>query len=404
MLSSIIVVKRRSHPVLKPLHPGPKLATTTLARLKRNALVIASVLVAPLVSPATGHAITADEVLIVVNDRSAISQQIGERYRTVRGVPASQVVRIHTEATEEIDRSTFGAEIAQPIAAHLLNHRIQDRILAIVLTKGVPLKIRGTEGRQGTQASVDSELTLLYRVLVQGAADAEGRVANPYFRPGLPAPFTRATSDIYLVTRLDGYTLEDVLELIERAGKPVKRGKVILEGKSAHFWSGSAPGNTWLREASRRLENSGLQVVLTGSGGGVNGEKEVIGDPLAAPFGPVADRPAPVSRIPYFLARRIRVLESMESTPEMVRMLAVTYAEQAIDKAERKYLDEALALAKRATTLRPHEPLVLYALGTVHEARGEHAQAEETFRRLIRLDPKSPYAQQAARRLKHASN
>ena len=94
----------------------------------------------------------------------------------------------------------------------------------------------------------------------------------------------------------------------------------------------------------------------------------------------------------------------MESTPEMVRMLAVTYAEQAIDKAERKYLDEALALAKRATTLRPHEPLVLYALGTVHEARGEHAQAEETFRRLIRLDPKSPYAQQAARRLKHASN
>ena len=526
MLSSIIVVKRRSHPVLKPLHPGPKLATTTLARLKRNALVIASVLVAPLVSPATGHAITADEVLIVVNDRSAISQQIGERYRTVRGVPASQVVRIHTEATEEIDRSTFGAEIAQPIAAHLLNHRLQDRILAIVLTKGVPLKIRGTEGRQGTQASVDSELTLLYRVLVQGAADAEGRVANPYFRPGLPAPFTRATSDIYLVTRLDGYTLEDVLELIERAGKPVKRGKVILEGKSAHFWSGSAPGNTWLKEASRRLENSGLQVVLTGSGGGVNGEKEVIGyagwgsndpatktrspgfqwvpgaiaswfvstsartftrppagwnigpfgdpktyhatspqsligdliaegvtgvvgfvyepfldgtarpevlfpayragftlaesfymalphlswqavvigDPLTAPFGPVADRPAPVSRIPFFLARRVRVLESMESTPEMVRMLAVTYAEQAIDKAERRYLDEALALANRATTLRPHEPLVLYALGTVHEARGEHAQAEETFRRLIRLDPKSPYAQQAARRLKHASN
>src|SRR5207245_7491776 len=117
-------------------------------RLKRNALVIATVLAAPLVSPTTGHAITADEVLIVVNDRSAISQQIGERYRTVRGVPTSQVVTIHTAATEEIDRSTFGAEIAQPIAAHLLNHRLQDRILGIDLTKAVPLKIRGTEGRK----------------------------------------------------------------------------------------------------------------------------------------------------------------------------------------------------------------------------------------------------------------
>src|SRR5262245_27968578 len=155
----------------------------TVARQACSALVVSAALVAPIGWPSPGSAMTADEVLIVVNDRSVISQQIGERYRTVRSVPANQVVRIHTEPVEEIERSTFGAEIAQPIAAHLLNHRLQDRILAIVLTKGVPLKIRGTEGRQGTQASVDSELTLLYRVLVQGAADAEGRVANPYFRP-----------------------------------------------------------------------------------------------------------------------------------------------------------------------------------------------------------------------------
>jgi len=93
----------------------------------------------------------------------------------------------------------------------------------------------------------------------------------------------------------------------------------------------------------------------------------------------------------------------MESTPEMVRMLAVTYAEQAIDKAERKYLDEALALAKRATTLRPHEPLVLYALGRSTRPVASTRRRGD-LRRLIRLDPKSPYAQQAARRLKHASN
>src|SRR5439155_1520651 len=45
----------------------------------------------------------------------------------------------------------------------------------------------------------------------------------------------------------------------------------------------------------------------------------VVGDPLAAPFGPVGNRPAPVSGIPYFLDRRARLLESMERTPEMVR-------------------------------------------------------------------------------------
>src|SRR5262245_2658295 len=496
----------------------------TVARQACSALVVSAALVAPIGWPSPGSAMTADEVLIVVNDRSVISQQIGERYRTVRSVPANQVVQIHTEPVEEIERSTFGAEIAQPIAAHLLNQRLQDRILAIVLTKGVPLKIRGSSGLHGTQASVDSELTLLYRGLVLGPTTAEGRIANPYFSQ--LAPFTRAANDIYLVTRLDGYALEDVLALIERGANPVKRGTVILETKPAWWWSSSASGNAWLKEASRRLRNTGLHVVLTDAGGTVNGEKDVIGyagwgsndpaiktrapgfqwlpgaiaswyvstsartftrppsgwnigpwgdektyhatspqsligdliaegvtgvvgfayepylngtarpevlfpayragftlaesfymalphlswqavvvgDPLTAPFGPVANRPPPVSRIPYFLERRVRVLESMESTPEMVRTLAVTYAEQAMDKAEAKQLDEALALARRAATLRPNEALVLYALGSVHEARHEQAPAEETFRKLIRVDPTSPYAQQAARRLKHTSS
>src|SRR3989454_11878977 len=40
----------------------------------------------------------------------------------------------------------------------------------------------------------------------------------------------------------------------------------------------------------------------------------VIGDPLTAPFRPVADRPPPGSPIPYFLARPVRVLQSQEST------------------------------------------------------------------------------------------
>ena len=48
-------------------------------------------------------------------------------------------------------------------AAWLGRQGAQDRILYIVLTKGLPLRIDGTAGRQGTVSSVDSELTLLYR-------------------------------------------------------------------------------------------------------------------------------------------------------------------------------------------------------------------------------------------------
>jgi len=94
----------------------------------------------------------------------------------------------------------------------------------------------------------------------------------------------------------------------------------------------------------------------------------------------------------------------MESTPEMVRMLAVTYAEQAIDKAERNTWTKPWRSRSAQTTLRPHEPLVLYALGTVHEARGEHAQAEENLPEAH--PPRSEVAVRPTGRtaVKHASN
>src|SRR5204863_9927234 len=113
-----------------------------------------------------------------------------------RGV-ALQLARISTDPQEEIDRDTFRREIEQPIAAHLLRNRLPDQILAIVLTKGVPLKIRGSAGPKGSQASVDSELTLLYRALVRGPVSPEGRVPNPLFDPHPRVPFPRADYDTY---------------------------------------------------------------------------------------------------------------------------------------------------------------------------------------------------------------
>ena len=468
-------------------------------------------------------------MLIVVNERSPVSVRIGERYRGARGIPRENVARIQTDPREEVDRATFTTEIEWPIAAHLKSHRLQDRILVIVLTKGVPLKIRGSSGPDGTQASVDSELTLLYRALVQGPLRPAGRVANPYFRGEPLAPFLRAAYDIYLVTRLDGYSLEDVLGLTERASTPTRRGKVILETRRTFFWSRfwdrSATGDAWLREASERLKDSGLEVMFTAGHRIAHGEKDVIGytgwgsndpenrartpgfqwlpgaiafwfvstsartfdrpppgwtigswndpksfyagspqsligdliaegvtgtfgfvyepsvtrtvlpqilfpayragftlaesfyaampylswravvigDPLVAPFGPVANRPAAASGVSLFLQRRAQVLETIVNrarTPGTVRALALTYAEQAMEKTRESNLREAIILATRAARLAPGEPAVLYTLGDVLEAQGQNAQAEETFRTLIRLDPTSLYAQQAAGRLR----
>jgi hypothetical protein len=54
-------------------------------------------------------------------------------------------------------------QIEQPIWTCIATRRMHDRILYIVLTKDVPIRLIGTSERNGTRSSVDSELTLLYR-------------------------------------------------------------------------------------------------------------------------------------------------------------------------------------------------------------------------------------------------
>ena len=72
-------------------------------------------------------------------------------------------------------------QIQAPIADWIRKNSAQDRILYIVLTKGIPLRVKGTSGRDGTMASVDSELTLLYRRLTGAEPPLAGPLANPYF-------------------------------------------------------------------------------------------------------------------------------------------------------------------------------------------------------------------------------
>ena len=117
----------------------------------------------------------------------------------------------------------------------------------------MPIRIAGTGGRSGTVSSVDSELTLLYRRHVGQLAAIVGFVPNPYFAGTAPvstvAPFTHEKYDIYLVTRLDGYTLEDAIGLIDRGAAPVRDGRFILDERAS--WNEN--GNTWLHQAADRL-------------------------------------------------------------------------------------------------------------------------------------------------------
>jgi uncharacterized protein (TIGR03790 family) len=218
-------------------------------------------------------------VLVVANAASPPSIDVAEYYVKRRHIPADQLLKITTSTADQVTRAEYELTIQAPISAWLGRHSAQDRILYIVLTKGVPLRIAGTGGRTGTVSSVDSELALLYRRMAGEAVAPNGSIPNPYYLGDNPlakaARFSHATHDIYLVTRLDGFTPDDVKALVDRGLRPVTTGRVLLDQRAG---LNDRP-NDWLAEAARRLEAQGLgeRVILEQSSRLVEPEKGVLG-------------------------------------------------------------------------------------------------------------------------------
>jgi Tfp pilus assembly protein PilF len=81
---------------------------------------------------------------------------------------------------------------------------------------------------------------------------------NPYFlgdREITEArPFTHRDFDIFLVSRLDGYTVNDALALIERGSSARGDGKIVLDQRGALV---NRTGESWIDFAAQRLTAQG---------------------------------------------------------------------------------------------------------------------------------------------------
>lgn len=249
-------------------------------RLRRSLLLRLFLLGSVLASSGTAGAQTAENVVVVVNDESVVSRQVAEYYVAKRGIPARNVVHLRTSSEESIERSAYVATIEQPIGAAIVREGLQDRALYLVLTKGVPLRVNGTSGPNGTVASVDSELTLLYRRMLGQTPAVTGRIDNPYFLGdrdlSQARPFSHRDGDIFLVSRLDGFTLADIRALIDKGTAPTREGRVVLDQQDKLV---DRAGESWLDLAARRLTAAGFgdRVVLDTTVQGVRDVTSVLG-------------------------------------------------------------------------------------------------------------------------------
>jgi uncharacterized protein (TIGR03790 family) len=224
-----------------------------------------------LVTAGALHAQSGENVLLVVNKNDAISRQVGEYYRPRRSIPVANVCTISATTDEEINWKTYEDQVERPIAECLMKGNLTDKVLYIVTTSGVPLKIDGPgTGPLTERASVDSELTLLWGKLKGQVFKRPGSLANPLYGHR-DAHFAHPAFPIYLVTRLAAYDFNDIKAMIDRSLVARNRGKFVIDLQSEK----NDAGNNWLRTAAMLLPGS--RVFMDETTNPVYNQKDVIG-------------------------------------------------------------------------------------------------------------------------------
>ena len=231
-----------------------------------------------------------DQVLVVYDSRAADSVLVAEHYAGSAMVPggvggvAGTRPGVHVfdlasggaalAAPGTITYPNFITRIRTPLRTYLSTSGLAGEIRCIVMTKGLPHRVRDTDNansgdspsqteteffnRDVTNASMESELALLWQDLSEGEAGgasdsfADGMIVNPRWNKPEPvqayptahitAPktfvaafaagryWTTTTTDpaaalgpgdVYLVCRLDGHTVDDVRAMLDRSAHVV---------------------------------------------------------------------------------------------------------------------------------------------------------------------------------------
>jgi uncharacterized protein (TIGR03790 family) len=213
---------------------------------------------------------TGENVLLVVNRNDARSVQIAEYYRPRRSIPVRNVCPIETTPDEEISWEEYQKRIEAPVGACLKKAGLQENVLYIVTTLGVPLKISGGgSGMFREGSSVDSELALLYARLKGASYPRGGGVANPFFGRRNER-FGHPRFPEYLVTRLAAWNVAEVKGMIDRALAARNRGRFVVDLSGPN-----GEGNQWLRNAAFLLP--GGRVALDQTAAVLYRQKDVIG-------------------------------------------------------------------------------------------------------------------------------
>jgi uncharacterized protein (TIGR03790 family) len=195
-------------------------------------------------------------VLLVINLNSDMSRSVGDYYFRARKIPQENVLGVKLSTSDNMPVEEFETELKAKVRDAV--RRSKHDIDFIVLTKGVPIRLRDDNGHSvdGHLAAMDAPIQAMTR-LEQAQIE---KTRNPYFGSG--KPFSSKEFGFYLVTRLDGYSFSDIQRMIDSslAAKPEK-GPFVFDASTVKD-GGYGQMNAGLKIGAENMRKKGFEVVL----------------------------------------------------------------------------------------------------------------------------------------------
>ncbi|MEP2775931.1 MAG: TIGR03790 family protein [Luteolibacter sp.] len=248
----------------------------------KKTAVILSLAFAALLLPAISRPLNSREVLVVFNNADPESERLANYYCDVRNIPPSQVIGLNPPAKADISRAEFNDTILKPLREEFEDkgywQRTNDRqgvllpssnrIRAIVLMKGMPLRIKPEpvdppkEGDKPPadpiaprdEASVDSELALFGVETLP----TKGVLKNAFFESKIELASANAPYFV-LVARIDAPAYITCKKMIADAIETEKTG---LWGRAYVDVANKFPqGDQWLNEIAAQHQKVGIPTI-----------------------------------------------------------------------------------------------------------------------------------------------
>ena len=134
-------------------------------------------------------AMSADDLVLIVNKQQPAGRTLAEEYAKLRHVPDGRIIEIDLPDRDDVDRAYYDASIAAVVRREIESRGLKAKATCAVLFYGVPLRIRERTASPRDRAEVTEILEPMHQALLARVNDAAAKLeaiareATPTFAP-----------------------------------------------------------------------------------------------------------------------------------------------------------------------------------------------------------------------------